>query len=336
MSGSGRGAEGRRRASRASPTIHFDDATSCATRSCSRSSRPTRRTPRRPSPAHDARRAGARPRAASSSTVTDGARPAACRARGLGAWLARRRAARGARGRVAIALVSDAAMRRLNAQFRGNDKATDVLSFPGRTPAAALPEPDGREPGGPRSLGDIAIALGVAARQAARAGPLARRRNCGFWPSTACCTSWATITRPTRGRCGRLEERLRRRAGLPVGPDRPGARSATAPMIRCPRLSSPPAGCCSSRWSRWRSALLMRLPQRLEAERESESDALAAYLDDPLKFFVPAAADARHAAGRSSSRCWRSRRPRLVAGCSCCSRSGIGICDRRRPDRCRR
>ena len=31
----------------------------------------------------------------------------------------------------------------------------------------------------------------------------------------------------------------------------------------------------------------MRLPQRLEAERASESDALAAYLDDPLKFFVP-------------------------------------------------
>ncbi|HUL74908.1 MAG TPA: hemolysin family protein [Vicinamibacterales bacterium] len=35
-------------------------------------------------------------------------------------------------------------------------------------------------------------------------------------------------------------------------------------------------------------ALLMRLPQRLEAERESEGDPLAAYLDDPLKFFVPA------------------------------------------------
>jgi len=34
--------------------------------------------------------------------------------------------------------------------------------------------------------------------------------------------------------------------------------------------------------------LLMRLRQRLEAERESEGDALAAYLEDPLKFFVPA------------------------------------------------
>jgi putative hemolysin len=34
--------------------------------------------------------------------------------------------------------------------------------------------------------------------------------------------------------------------------------------------------------------LLMRLPQRLEAERESDSDALQAYLEDPLRFFVPA------------------------------------------------
>ncbi len=33
--------------------------------------------------------------------------------------------------------------------------------------------------------------------------------------------------------------------------------------------------------------LLMRLPQRLEAEREGDNPALAAYLDDPLKFFVP-------------------------------------------------
>ena len=34
--------------------------------------------------------------------------------------------------------------------------------------------------------------------------------------------------------------------------------------------------------------LLMRLPQRLEAERATESNALAAYLDDPIKFFIPA------------------------------------------------
>jgi CBS domain containing-hemolysin-like protein len=34
-------------------------------------------------------------------------------------------------------------------------------------------------------------------------------------------------------------------------------------------------------------SVLMRLPQRLEAERESEGTALDAYLEDPLTFFVP-------------------------------------------------
>lgn len=34
--------------------------------------------------------------------------------------------------------------------------------------------------------------------------------------------------------------------------------------------------------------LLMRLPERLEAQRETESEALEAYLDDPIRFFVPA------------------------------------------------
>src|SRR5262245_24303318 len=32
---------------------------------------------------------------------------------------------------------------------------------------------------------------------------------------------------------------------------------------------------------------LMRLPDRLEAERESDGDSLAAYLEDPLRFFIP-------------------------------------------------
>ena len=33
-------------------------------------------------------------------------------------------------------------------------------------------------------------------------------------------------------------------------------------------------------------SLLMRLPQRLEAERESDNDALTTYLEDPLQFFI--------------------------------------------------
>jgi len=50
-----------------------------------------------------------------------------------------------------IAFVSDRSIRKLNQQFRGVDKATDVLSFP-------ADEPD--------NLGDVAISVDTAAKQA--------------------------------------------------------------------------------------------------------------------------------------------------------------------------
>jgi probable rRNA maturation factor len=56
-----------------------------------------------------------------------------------------------------IAFVSDKAIRELNRQFRGVDKATDVLSFPaGETEEL--------------NLGDIAISVDTAARQAKENG----------------------------------------------------------------------------------------------------------------------------------------------------------------------
>ena len=55
-----------------------------------------------------------------------------------------------------IAFVSDKSIRNLNQQFRGIDKATDVLSFPA----------DGPEP----ELGDIAVSAETAARQAKENG----------------------------------------------------------------------------------------------------------------------------------------------------------------------
>jgi probable rRNA maturation factor len=64
-----------------------------------------------------------------------------------------------ARGTVSIALVGDATVRALNRNFRGIDRATDVLSFPWDT--ASDPS---------RFFGDIVIARGVARRQARRAG----------------------------------------------------------------------------------------------------------------------------------------------------------------------
>ena len=50
-----------------------------------------------------------------------------------------------------IAFVSDKSIRKLNKDFRGVDKATDVLSFP-------ADEPD--------NLGDVAVSVETAARQA--------------------------------------------------------------------------------------------------------------------------------------------------------------------------
>ena len=64
-------------------------------------------------------------------------------------------------GEVAILLADDAAVRALNARFRGQDRATNVLSFPAAADAQG-------------QAGDIALAYGIcAAEAAAQAKPLA-------------------------------------------------------------------------------------------------------------------------------------------------------------------
>jgi probable rRNA maturation factor len=65
------------------------------------------------------------------------------------------------RGEVALVLTGDHALRLLNARYRGKDKPTDVLSFPG--------------PGGDVSLGDIVISVETAARNAPSFGRSLRR-----------------------------------------------------------------------------------------------------------------------------------------------------------------
>lgn len=150
-------------------------------------------------------------------------------ARGLAGWLAAT-APRTARGQVTVAIVSDVRMRQLNRQFRGIDRATDVLSFPS---AAALPAATGRAGGAtrpagsgpPRELGDIVIARGVAARQA---------RAAGHRPGT----EYRVLAlhgllhllgydhETDDGEMARVEARLRRKGGLPSGLiARAGARS---------------------------------------------------------------------------------------------------------------
>jgi len=62
----------------------------------------------------------------------------------------------GVSGELAVVLAGDRTLRSLNARYRGKDKPTDVLSFPG--------------PGGEAGLGDVVISLDTAERNARALG----------------------------------------------------------------------------------------------------------------------------------------------------------------------
>jgi probable rRNA maturation factor len=62
----------------------------------------------------------------------------------------------GVTGELAVVLTGDRTLRSLNARYRGKDKPTDVLSFPG--------------PGGDEGLGDVVISLDTAERNARAVG----------------------------------------------------------------------------------------------------------------------------------------------------------------------
>ena len=80
---------------------------------------------------------------------------------GLTRFLHRAQAVVGIQGQVDVLLAGDATLKRLNRQFRGKNKPTDVLSFPAPSP---------EQGGDTRVAGDIAISLDTAARQAAQYG----------------------------------------------------------------------------------------------------------------------------------------------------------------------
>ncbi|MDQ2835510.1 MAG: rRNA maturation RNase YbeY [Acidobacteriota bacterium] len=77
---------------------------------------------------------------------------------GLTRFFNRARFSVGLRGEVEVLLTSDAELKRLNKNFRGKNKSTDVLSFPS-------PPEIARE-----HAGDLAISLETASRQAAEHG----------------------------------------------------------------------------------------------------------------------------------------------------------------------
>lgn len=78
-------------------------------------------------------------------------------------FVLRARRAAGVKGTVNVLVTSSAAVRSLNRQFRGLNKATDVLSFPSLLPVFPV---RGKRP----QAGEIAISGEVAAQNAAQLG----------------------------------------------------------------------------------------------------------------------------------------------------------------------
>src|SRR5258708_22370306 len=85
-------------------------------------------------------------------------------ARTLGLFLREAQAAVRLRGLVSVLLTTDAEIRRLNRVFRGQNKATDVLSFP----AAQWQQVS--KSASQQVSGDLAISVETARRQAAEQG----------------------------------------------------------------------------------------------------------------------------------------------------------------------
>lgn len=129
--------------------------------------------------------------------VEEGSRSAG--AKGLGPWLARV-APRSARGAVSVAILPDTRIRALNRKYRRKNKVTDVLSFPGTGDF----------------LGDIAIARGIAQKQAQILGhSLAVELRVLALHGLLHLLGYDHDS--DNGRMARAEARLRRKARLPQG-----------------------------------------------------------------------------------------------------------------------
>jgi probable rRNA maturation factor len=78
-------------------------------------------------------------------------------------FVLRARQAAGVSGAVNVLVTSSAAVRALNRQFRGQNKATDVLSFPGAASASGSRTPA-------KLAGDVAISADIAFENSLRLG----------------------------------------------------------------------------------------------------------------------------------------------------------------------
>jgi probable rRNA maturation factor len=101
-------------------------------------------------------------------------------------------------------------MRALNRQFRGKDKVTDVLSFPAQSGSGSpVPSVAG-------FLGDIVIASGIAKKQAKAAGHTLNI-EIRVLALHGLLHLLGYDHDADDGKMGRIEARLRRKAGLPEG-----------------------------------------------------------------------------------------------------------------------
>jgi len=137
--------------------------------------------------------------------------------RSLTRFVVRARRASGLRGVVNVLVTNSPTVRRLNREFRGENYATDVLSFPGSSSSSAKAAP---------LAGEIAISADIAAQNAARLGhsPAAEVKILALHGILHLA---GLDHERDNGQMARKEMRLRRALKLPVAliervqPDRP-------------------------------------------------------------------------------------------------------------------
>jgi probable rRNA maturation factor len=125
--------------------------------------------------------------------------------RGLEAFLTNATQSAGLQGAVSVLLTDDGEIKRLNREFRGKNKPTDVLSFPA-----------GENVGRTRIAGDLAISVETAERQAAELGhPLETELRVLLLHGILHLAGFDHET--DSGEMAQEEDRLRRRLGLEHG-----------------------------------------------------------------------------------------------------------------------
>jgi probable rRNA maturation factor len=148
-------------------------------------------------------------------------------ARTLAKFLALAQDAVRLKGQVAVMFTTDRVIRRLNRQFRGKNKATDVLSFP----AAPMP---GLKPS-EQLVGDLAISVETALKQANGQGhPLRTEIKVLMLHGLLHLAGYDHEA--DTGQMARRERALRTQLKLPLGlierVEKPAAKSSAKPAVK--------------------------------------------------------------------------------------------------------